>query len=177
VSTINKATEINERIRDAQVRLLDSDGAQLGIMSARDAYLVAVQKNLDLVKISPTAVPPVCKIMDYGKFKFDSSKREKEMRKNQKTVELKEIRLSMTIDEGDVNTKIKHATKFLEGGDRVKVSLRMRGRQQAHANIGMRKMEDFCAQLAEVCVVEVKPSRESNYLTMILAPKKDAKKN
>lgn len=146
-------------------------------MSAREANIIADKKNLDLVKISPAANPPVCKIMDYGKFKFENQKREKETRKNQKTIELKEIRLSMTIDVGDINTKAKHAIRFLADGDRVKVSLRMRGRQQAHADIGMRQMDEFLALLSEQCIVETKASRENNYITMILAPKKDLKKS
>ena len=117
---------INEEIRDKEVRVIDTDGSQLGIMSARDAYKIALEKNLDLVKIAPQATPPVCRIIDYGKYRFEQSKREKEARKNQKTIDIKEIRLSLNIDVNDFNTKVKQAIKFLEGGDKVKVSIRFR---------------------------------------------------
>ena len=112
--------------------MIDTDGSQLGIMSARDAYKIALEKNLDLVKIAPQATPPVCRIIDYGKYRFEQSKREKEARKNQKTIDIKEIRLSLNIDVNDFNTKVKQAIKFLEGGDKVKVSIRFRGREMAH---------------------------------------------
>ena len=116
--------------------MIDTDGSQLGIMSARDAYKIALEKNLDLVKIAPQATPPVCRIIDYGKYRFEQSKREKEARKNQKTIDIKEIRLSLNIDVNDFNTKVKQAIKFLEGGDKVKVSIRFRGREMAHPELG-----------------------------------------
>jgi translation initiation factor IF-3 len=152
--------------------VIDENGAQLGIMSSKEANLLADTKNLDLVKINPGATPPVCKLMDYGKFKFDLSKRDKVARKNQKVVELKEVRLSMTIDVGDVNTKAKQTIKFLASGDKVKVSIRMRGRQQAHADIGLRNINEFYALVEEHATQEKKPSREGAFITMILAPKK-----
>ena len=117
--------------------MIDTDGSQLGIMSARDAYKIALEKNLDLVKIAPQATPPVCRIIDYGKYRFEQSKREKEARKNQKTIDIKEIRLSLNIDVNDFNTKVKQAIKFLEGGDKVKVSIRFRGREMAHPETGI----------------------------------------
>ena len=127
---------INEEIRDKEVRVIDTDGSQLGIMSARDAYKIALEKNLDLVKIAPQATPPVCRIIDYGKYRFEQSKREKEARKNQKTIDIKEIRLSLNIDVNDFNTKVKQAIKFLEGGDKVKVSIRFRGRRNGPPGTG-----------------------------------------
>lgn len=167
-----KDVEINERIRDRQIRLIDDDGAQLGIMSAQDANLLADRKNLDLVKISPTATPPVCKIMDYGKFKFDTQKREKEARKNQKVSELKEVWLSMTIERHDLETKAKQARKFLTAGDKVKVSIRMRGRQQSHANIGVGVMEEFFTLCEDLSQMDKKPLTEGRNIIMILNPKK-----
>lgn len=162
--------EINERIRDRELRVIDADGAQLGIMSSIDAFRLAEEKNLDLVKISPTAVPPVCKIMDYGKFKFDAAKREKDARKNQKVSEMKETWLSMTIDTHDLETKAKQTRKFLTAGDKVKVSIRMRGRQQAHADIGVKVMQDFFALLQDVCTMEKRPLTEGRNIIMILIP-------
>lgn len=134
------------------------------------------QSGLDLVKISPNAVPPVCKIMDYGKFRFEQSKREKELKKNQKTVELKEVWLSMTIDGGDLNVKAKHAERFLSEGDKVKVSIRMRGRQQAHASLGIKVMEKFYEILKDKCVLERNPLTEGRNIIMILSPEKQVKK-
>ncbi|MCL2061674.1 MAG: translation initiation factor IF-3 [Firmicutes bacterium] len=164
--------EINQRIRDREVRVIAADGAQLGIMSAADANRLADEKNLDLVKISPTAKPPVCKIMDFGKFKFDTQKREKETRRNQKVSELKEVWLSMTIDKHDLETKAKHARKFLAAGDKVKVSIRMRGRQAAHATLGVKVMEDFYVLCEDLSVQDKKPSTEGRSIIMILVPKK-----
>lgn len=151
---------------------MDENGAQLGILSSAEANRIADEKNLDLVKISPTAVPPVCKIMDYGKFKFDMAKREKDQRKNQKVSELKEVWLSMTIDTHDLETKAKQAIKFLNAGDKVKVSIRMRGRQQAHASIGIGVMDDFFKIVEDICVMDKKPLTEGRNILMILAPKK-----
>lgn len=169
---INKEIEINEKICDAEIRVIDENGIQLGIMSAREANSIADERNLDLVKISPTTVPPVCKIMDYGKFKFDAAKREKDARKNQKTTELKEIWLSMTIDSHDLETKAKQCRKFLQGGDKVKVSIRMKGRQQAHSSLGVVVMNDFYNFVQDCCVFDKKPMLEGRNILMILAPKK-----
>ncbi len=171
-TTINKEVEINDRITDAEIRVIDENGQQLGIMSAKEANLIADQRNLDLVKINATAQPPVCKIMDYGKFKFDAAKREKDARKNQKVIELKEIWLSMTIDAHDLETKAKQCLKFLKGGDKVKVSIRMRGRQQAHAVLGVKVMNDFYDIVKDACVFDKKPMTEGRNILMILAPKK-----
>ena len=155
--------------------MIDTDGSQLGIMSARDAYKIALEKNLDLVKIAPQATPPVCRIIDYGKYRFEQSKREKEARKNQKTIDIKEIRLSLNIDVNDFNTKVKQAIKFLEGGDKVKVSIRFRGRQITHQEIGLAVMQDFVTRVKDVAIVERKPLVEGRHMIMILAPKDPSK--
>ena len=149
--------EINEEIRDREVRVIDADGSQLGVMSSRDALRRAEEKNLDLVKIAPQAVPPVCKILDYGKYRFEQQKREKENRKNQKVVDIKEIRLSLNIDTNDFNTKVNHAAKFLKNGDKVKVTIRFRGREMAHTELGLDVHKRFAAALPEA-VVENSPS-------------------
>ncbi len=141
-------------------------------MSPREALRLAEEADLDLVKISPNAVPPVCKIMDWGKFKFEQAKKEKENRRNQKVVELKEVQLSMTIDVGDLNVKARQATKFLEAGNKVKVSIRLRGRQMAHANLGKDVINHFCETLKEVGVVEKPLNMEGRNLIVVLAPKK-----
>ena len=154
------------------MRVIDDAGEQLGIMSSYDAYRLAQSKELDLVKINPGAKPPVVKIMDYGKYKFDQSKKEKLVKKQQKQSELKEVRLSMTIDVGDVNTKAKHAIKFLSAGDKVKVSIRMKGRQQAHSKLGIGVMNDFFKLVEEVGTMEKIPSTEGRNIIMILMPKK-----
>jgi translation initiation factor IF-3 len=143
-------------------------------MTSREAYLLAQEKGLDLVKINPGSNPPVAKIMDYGKYKFDKAKQEKQAKKTQHVSELKEIRLSMTIDVGDVQTKAKHAHKFLTAGDKVKVSIRMKGRQQAHAKLGIDVMKDFFALVEPVGVMEKNPLTEGRNIIMILAPKKEA---
>lgn len=171
-TVINKEVEINDRITDAEIRVIDENGQQLGIMSAREANRIADEKNLDLVKINPGGTPPVCKIMDYGKFKFDAAKREKDARKNQKVTELKEIWLSMTIDTHDLETKAKQCLKFLKGGDKVKVSIRMRGRQQAHAALGVEVMNDFYEMVKDASMFDKKPMTEGRNILMILAPKK-----
>lgn len=167
-----KDVEMNDRIRDREIRVIDENNAQLGLMSAIEANRIADSKNLDLVKISPTATPPVCKIMDYGKFKFEMAKREKDARKNQKVSELKEVWLSMTIDVHDLETKAKMAEKFLNAGDKVKVSIRMRGRQQAHAALGIEVMNDFFKIVEPVSLIEKRPLTEGRNILMILAPKK-----
>ena len=163
--------QLNEEIRDKEVRLIGADGAQLGIMSAAQANEMAEEQGLDLVKISPNAVPPVCKIMDYSKFCFDQKKREKEAKKNQKVVEVKEIRMSPSIDTNDFNTKVKNAQKFLKDGNRVKVSVRFRGREMAHTNIGEKLLMDFAEACAELATMEKNPKLEGRFMGMFLAPK------
>lgn len=168
---VKQETQINDSIRDAEVRVVGANGEQLGIMSAREANEIAEKEGLDLVKISPSAVPPVCKIMDYGKYLFDKTKREKEQRKNQKIVELKEVQLSMTIEQHDIDIKAKHATKFLLNGDKVKVSIRMSGRQQAYADRGVETENAFAKSLEEISVIEKPAKVEGRNIIMILAPK------
>lgn len=162
---------INEEIRDREVRVIDQNGEQLGIMPTRAALELAEEKQLDLVKIAPTAKPPVCKIMDYGKYRFEQSKREREIRKNQKVIDIKEVRLSATIEDHDVEVKFKAATKFLKDGDKVKVSIRFRGRQISHSEIGLDVMKDFAERLKDIAVVERRPLTEGRNMTMVLAPK------
>ena len=162
---------INEEIRDREVRVIGADGAQLGIMPTAKALELAEEAELDLVKIVPGAQPPVCKLMDYDKHRFEQAKREREMRKNQKVVSLKEVQLSATIEENDVAIKAKNAIRFLQNGDKVKVSIRFRGRQIAHADIGMRVMQDFVERTQEVSTVERRPMIEGRNMIMVLAPK------
>ena len=156
---------------DREIRLIGSNGEQLGIVSAQEGLRIAEDEGLDLVKISPNATPPVCKVMNYGKFKFEQLKKQKEARKNQKTVELKEIWLSMTIDVGDLNVKAKQTIKFLQAGNKVKVSIRMRGRQNAHAGLGVDVMDRFFSMVEGSAVMEKKPLQEGRSILMILAPK------
>ena len=163
--------QINEEIRDKEVRLISNDGEQLGIVAIQKAQDIAVEKGMDLVKIAPQAKPPVCKIMDYGKFRFEQAKREKEARKNQRVVEIKEIRLTPNIDIGDLNTKVKNACRFLKDGDKVKVSLRFRGRERDYVAKGMDVMQTFAQCVSEVGVIEKKPLFEGRSLTMVLGPK------
>ena len=163
--------QINEEIRDKEVRLVSDTGEQLGIMSAREALERAMDANLDLVKISPTANPPVCKLMDYGKYKFEQTKREKEARKNQHVVEIKEIRMSPGIDTNDLNTKVKNAMKFLNDGNRVKVSVRFRGREMAHTNIGEKLLMEFASACSELANMEKNPKLDGRFMTMFLSPK------
>ena len=163
--------QLNEEIRDKELRVIGADGAQLGIMSAAQANQIAEEQGLDLVKISPNAVPPVCKIMDYSKFCFDQKKREKESRKNQRVVEIKEIRMSPSIDTNDLNTKVKAAQKFLTDGNRVKVSVRFRGREMAHTNIGEKLLMDFAEACSEMASMEKNPKLEGRFMGMFLAPK------
>ena len=172
VLTISKLDhQLNEEIQDKEVRLIGEDGSQLGIVSAQQANEMAEEQGLDLVKISPNAVPPVCKIMDYSKFCFDQKKREKEAKKNQKVVEIKEIRMSPSIDTNDFNTKAKNAQKFLKEGNRVKVSVRFRGREMAHTNIGEKLLVDFAEACAEVSTMEKNPKLDGRFMAMFLAPK------
>ena len=163
--------QLNEEIRDSEIRLIGSNGEQLGIMSAAQALDIADEQGLDLVKISPQANPPVCKLMDYGKFRFEQSKREKEARKNQHVVEIKEVRMSPGIDVGDFNTKLKNAQKFLSEGNRVKVSVRFRGREMAHTEIGRDLLLKFAEQSAEVSNLEKEPKMEGRSMSIFLAPK------
>lgn len=163
---------INEQIRDREVRLIGPDGNQLGIMSAREAYRLAQEAELDLVKIAPQAKPPVCKIIDYGKYRYEQSRKEKEARKKQKTVEIKEVRLSPNIETNDLNTKINAARKFISKGDKVKVTLRFRGREMAHVQKTKHVLYDFAEALAEVAVVEKAPKMEGRSMTMVLAEKR-----
>ena len=149
---------INEQIRDREIRLIGEDGEQLGIMSAREAMKIAQEAELDLVKIAPAAKPPVCKIIDYGKYKYEQARKEKEAKKKQKTVEVKEVRLSPNIDTNDLNTKINNAKKFISKGNKVKVTLRFRGREMAHVQQSKHILDDFAETLADVAVVE-KPAK------------------
>lgn len=162
---------INGQIRDKEVRLIGDDGEQLGIVTARDAQKLADDKNLDLVKISPHAKPPVCKIMDYSKYKFDLAKKEKEARKKQKVVDVKEVRLSPNIDTHDVEVKVKNAIKFLKAGNKVKVSIRFRGREMARQAAAVNIMKDFAAQIEEFGVIEKAPKMEARTMAMFVGPK------
>ena len=163
--------QINEQIRDKELRVIDSDGTQLGIMSLRQAMEIAEQKNLDLVKIAPQANPPVCKIIDYGKFRFEQAKREKEARKNQRVVEIKEVRLSLNIDTHDFETKRNHALRFISEGNRVKASIRFRGREMGHPELGLDIMKRFADAMSEVANVEKPAKLEGRTMLMFLAPK------
>ena len=167
----SKELQINEQIRDKELRVIDSDGSQLGIMPAKKAMELAEQKNLDLVKIAPQATPPVCKIIDYGKFRFEQSKREKEQRKNQRVVEIKEVRLSLNIDTHDFETKKNHAVRFIAEGNKVKASIRFRGREMGHPELGQDIMRRFAEAMAEVANVERQPKLEGRTMLMFLVPK------
>ncbi len=163
--------QINEEITDAELRLLNADGEQLGIVSAAEALAKAEEAGLDLVKIAPKAVPPVCKIMDYGKFKFEEEKREKEARKKQKVVDVKEVRMTPGIDTHDFNVKVNSAIKFLKSGDKAKVSVRFKGRELAHTAIGNTLLERFAEDCKEFAIVEKQPKLEGRQMIMFLAPK------
>ena len=162
---------INEEITEKEVRLIGEDGEQLGIMPTADAQRMADEKELDLVMISPAAKPPVCKIMDYGKFRFEQAKREKEAKKNQRVMEVKEIRMSPGIGDNDFNTKLKNAQKFLADGDRVKATVRFRGREMAHTDIGRVLLHDFAEKCGEVGVLDKEPKLEGRSMSMFLSPK------
>ena len=163
---------INEQIREREVRLFGENGEQLGIMSARDAFKLAQEAELDLVKIAPTAKPPVCKIIDYGKYRYELARKEKEARKKQKVIDVKEVRLSPNIDTNDLNTKVGAARKFLEKGDKVKVTLRFRGREMAHMSKSKYILDDFAESLADIAVVD-KPSKvEGRSMVMFLTAKR-----
>ena len=168
---INNDLMINEEIRDREVRLIDQNGEQLGVMLTRQALDLAEERQLDLVKIAPQAKPPVCKLMDYGKYRFEQSKRDREIRKNQKIITLKEVRLSATIDEHDVDVKFKNAVKFLQDGDKVKVNIRFRGRQITHSEIGLKVMRDFAERIKEFGIIERQPLIEGRNMIMIITPR------
>ena len=163
---------INEQIRDREVRLIGENGEQLGIMSAKDAYKLAKEAELDLVKIAPTAKPPVCKIIDYGKYRYELARKEKEAKKKQKTIEVKEVRLSPNIDVNDLNTKCNSARKFLEKGNKVKVTLRFRGREMAHIEASKHILTDFAEKLEDIAVVDKAPKLEGRSMTMFLTEKR-----
>ncbi|MBR1559896.1 MAG: translation initiation factor IF-3 [Clostridia bacterium] len=162
---------INEEIRDREVRVVDQNGEQLGVMSSRDALALAEQRQLDLVKIAPQARPPVCKLMDYGKYRFEQSKKEREFRKNQKVITVKEVRLSATIEDHDIDVKFKNAVKFLKDGNKVKVTIRFRGRQITHSEIGRQVMTEFAERIKEYGTVDKAPTIEGRNMSMFISPK------
>lgn len=163
--------QINEEITDNELRLIGEDGTQLGIMSADEAMKIAEEQGLDLVKIAPNSVPPVCKVMDYGKFKFEQTKKEKEAKKNQRTIEIKEIRMGPSIGENDFNTKLKNGLKFLSEGNRLKVGVRFRGREMAHTEIGIELLNDFAEKCSEIAVLDKEPKLEGRNMSIFLSPK------
>ena len=162
---------INEEIRDREVRVVDQNGEQLGVMSSREALALAEERQLDLVKIAPQARPPVCKLMDYGKYRFEQSKKEREFRKNQKVITVKEVRLSATIEDHDIDVKVKNAIKFLKDGNKVKVTIRFRGRQITHSEIGRQVMNEFAERVREYGVVDKAPQIEGRNMIMFVSPK------
>jgi translation initiation factor IF-3 len=172
VNVISKNFTCNESIREKEIRVIDTDGSQLGIISTKEALQMAEEKDLDLVMISPNAVPPVCKIMDLGKYIYEQSKKEKEAKKKQKVTVIKEIRCSLTIEENDIAIKAKNARKFLLDGDKVKVTVRFKGREAALGHLGLKILDNFVSKLEDVCVVEKAAKQEGRNMTMVLAPKK-----
>ena len=162
---------INEEIRDREVRVVDQNGEQLGVMSSREALALAEERQLDLVKIAPQARPPVCKLMDYGKYRFEQSKKEREFRKNQKVITVKEVRLSATIEDHDVDVKFKNAVKFLKEGNKVKVTIRFRGRQITHSEIGRQVMNEFADRIKEYGTVDKAPQIEGRNMSMFISPR------
>ena len=162
---------INEEIREKEIRVIDADGSQLGIMPTRQALQIAAEKGFDLVDIAPQATPNVCRIMDYGKYRYEQAKREKEARKNQKTVDIKEVRMSMNIDTHDFETKVNQAVKFLKGGDKVKVSVRFRGREMAHTELGKELLDRFKDSVAEAGVIDKPAKMEGRSMAMFISPK------
>jgi translation initiation factor IF-3 len=163
---------INEQIRDKEIRLIGEDGEQLGVMSVKDALKLAKEADLDLVKIAPTAKPPVCKIIDYGKYRYELARKEKEAKKKQKTIDIKEVRLSPNIEENDLKTKVGAARKFIEKGDKVKVTLRFRGREMAHMHASKHILDEFAKQLEDIAVVEKPAKLEGRSIMMFLTEKK-----
>jgi translation initiation factor IF-3 len=162
---------INEQIRDKEVRLIDADGEQLGVVAGKMAHDLAIEKNLDLVKISPNAKPPVCKVMDYSKFKFDAAKKEKAAKKKQKTVDIKELRLSPNIDKHDIDVKLKKAIEFLKKGDKVKITVRFRGRELSNTGVAYGILHEFATSVSEYGVVDKPPKMEARNMAMFLSPK------
>lgn len=173
--TISKDMYVNEGIRARELRLIDHNGDQLGIKSRNEALEIAARANLDLVLVAPTAKPPVARVMDYGKFKFEQQKKEREVRRNQKVINVKEVRLSPTIDEHDFQTKLRNGIKFLQAGDKVKASIRFRGRAITHKEIGQRVLDRFAEECKEFSTVEVKPKMEGRSMFLILAPTTEKK--
>ncbi|NLV70394.1 MAG: translation initiation factor IF-3 [Clostridiales bacterium] len=171
--TISKGNLINDQIRAKEVRLIDSEGNQLGVVSIQEARATAEEQNLDLVNISPNAAPPVCKIMDYGKYRYEQQKKEKEARKKQKIIEIKEIRLGIFTEEHDLVTKANNALKFLDAGDKVKISMRFRGREMGYVSKGRETMLRFCAMVEEIGTIEKHPILEGRNMSMVLAPKSE----
>ena len=171
INIANLTHQINEEITDKEVRLIGADGEQLGIMSGEAALQVAIEHDMDLVKIAPGSNPPVCRIMDYGKYRFEQTKKEKEAKKNQRIIEIKEIRMSPGIDTNDFNTKLKNGQKFLADGNRVKVSVRFRGREMAHTEIGEQLLREFAAKCAEIANLDKAPKLEGRNMSIFLSPK------
>ena len=167
----NAVHQINDEIRDREVRLIGDEGEQLGIMSSEAALHIAAEREMDLVKIAPGSNPPVCKIMDYGKYRFEQAKKEKEAKKNQRVIEIKEIRMSPSIGDNDFATKLKNGMKFLSDGDRVKVSVRFRGREMAHTEIGAQLLKEFAAKCADIANMDKAPKLEGRNMSMFLSPK------
>ncbi|HHW95167.1 MAG TPA: translation initiation factor IF-3 [Mogibacterium sp.] len=171
----NKQTQTNENIRASEVRVIDETGKMCGIMSLDDALVLAEQANLDLVNVSPNADPPVCKILDYGKFRYEQQKKEKFARRNQQVTEVKEIRLSTSIEDHDIQVKARSAIKFLKEGSKLKVSLRFKGRERNYTELGLEVMQKFAEVLSEYAVIEKQPNMEGRRMNMVLAPNKDKK--
>ena len=165
--------QINEQIRDKEVRLISETGEQLGILPLNEALQIAYDREMDLVKIAPNSTPPVCKVMDYGKYRFEQQKREKEAKKNQRVIEIKEVRMSPGIDVNDFNVKLRNAQKFLKDGDRVKVTVRFRGREMAHTNIGEELLQRFAEECADIATMDKNPKLEGRHMNMFLSPKKE----
>ncbi len=174
---ISKDWRINEDIRVKEVRLVSEDGEQLGIVPIRDAMGIAIEKGLDLVEVAPSAKPPVCRLMDFGKFKFEQSKREKEARKKQKIISVKEVKLRPNIEDHDFDVKAKNARRFLEAGDKVKATIMFRGREITHPDLGEKLLNKLASQLVEISAVEKNPKVEGKNMTMILTPKLDTERH
>ena len=172
MKNINKDFSMNEQIRDKELRVIASDGEPLGVISTIEAKRLAEEKDMDLVMISPNAKPPVCRIMDFGKYVYEQSKKEKEAKKRQKIVSIKEVRCSLTIEEHDIEIKAKNARKFLLEGDKVKITVRFRGREMELSHMGQNILDNFAAKLEDVCLVEKRPKREGRNMTMVIGPKK-----
>ncbi|MBQ7668786.1 MAG: translation initiation factor IF-3 [Clostridia bacterium] len=171
VIDIKEETKINEEIREKEIRVIGPDGAMLGVMSSAEALEIANEKDLDLVMIAPTAVPPVCKVMDYGKYRFEEMKKEKEAKKKQKVIDIKEIRISPNIEQHDFEFKVKNAKSFLASGNKVKITLRFKGREAAYASLGEKVLHSFAEALEDVAVVDKEPKLEGRNMTMFLSPK------